>query len=117
MESGLLMMSAGERERVAVVREMADRRLSRKAGAERLGISVRQAKRVLRNWQDSGDAGLVSRQRGRVSPRRLKDEALVRVLSLLEGAYRSFGHTLVAEKPGGTRRDQSFARDHPAFAD
>ena len=98
MESGLLMMSAGERERVAVVREMADRRLSRKAGAERLGISVRQAKRVLRNWQDSGDAGLVSRQRGRVSPRRLKDEALLRVLSLLEGAYRGFGPTLAAEK-------------------
>ncbi len=94
------MMSAGERERVAVVREMADRRLSRKAGAERLGISVRQAKRVLRNWQDSGDAGLVSRQRGRVSPRRLKDEALVRVLSLLEGAYRGFGPTLAAEKLG-----------------
>ena len=100
MESGLLMMSAGERERVAVVRDMADRRLSRKAGAERLGISVRQAKRVLRNWQDSGDAGLVSRQRGRVSPRRLKDEALVRVLSLLEGAYRGFGPTLAAEKLG-----------------
>lgn len=100
MESGLLMMSAGERERMAVVREMADRRLSRKAGAERLGISVRQAKRVLRNWRDSGDAGLVSRQRGRVSPRRLKDEALIRVLSLLEGAYRGFGPTLAAEKLG-----------------
>ena len=100
MESGLLMMSAGERERMAVVREMADRRLSRKAGAERLGISVRQAKRVLRNWRASGDAGLVSRQRGRVSPRRLKDEALIRVLSLLEGAYRGFGPTLAAEKLG-----------------
>ncbi len=100
MESGLLMMSAGERERVAVVREMADRRLSRKAGAERLGISVRQAKRVLRSWRDAGDAGLVSRQRGRVSPGRLKDEALVRILSLLEGAYRGFGPTLAAEKLG-----------------
>jgi transposase len=100
MVSGLLAMSAGERERVVVVREMADRRLSRKAGAERLGISVRQVKRMLRNWRDAGDAGLVSRQRGRVSPRRLKDEALVRILGLLEGAYRGFGPTLAAEKLG-----------------
>jgi len=100
MELGLLAMSAVERERVFVVRQMADRRLSRKAGAERLGISVRQAKRVLRNWREAGDAGLVSRQRGRVSPRRLKDEVLARILCLLEGAYHGFGPTLAAEKLG-----------------
>ena len=100
MELRILAMSGAERERAFVVRQMAEEGLSRQAGAERLGISVRQVKRLLRNWREAGDAGLVSRQRGRVSPRRMKDSVRLEVFGLLEGKYKDFGPTLAAEKLG-----------------
>jgi hypothetical protein len=59
---------------------------------------VRQAKRLLRNWREAGDAGLASRQRGRVSPRWIKDSARLEVVELLKGKYHGFGPTLAAEK-------------------
>lgn len=100
MDLGILAMDAGERERLFVVRQMAERGLSRQVGAERLGIGVRQAKRLVRAYRVLGDAGLVSRQRGRISPRRMKDDARTRIATLLGGKYAGFGPTLAAEKLG-----------------
>ena len=72
MDKGLLTMSSKERERSVVVRLVAERCLRQADGASRLGIGVRQMKRLVQNWRASGDQGLVSRQRGRVSPLRLE---------------------------------------------
>lgn len=94
----VLAMSARERERVAVVRALDEGRLSRRDGAARLGIGVRQVKRLLRSWRERGDAGLVSRQRGRVSPLRLGSGTEARIVALLRGPYQGFGPTLAAEK-------------------
>ena len=100
MDLGILAMDAGERERLFVVRQMAERGLSRQVGAERLGIGVWQAKRLVRAYRVLGDAGLVSRQRGRISPRRMKDDARTRIATLLGGKYAGFGPPLAAEKLG-----------------
>lgn len=91
-------MSVRERERSVVVRALAECRLSQKDGAARLGIGVRQVKRLLRAWRERGDAGLVSCQRGRVSPRRLGAETEAKIVALLQGSYQGFGPTLAAEK-------------------
>ena len=68
MAEGLLLMSVQERDRSHVVRLAAEHRLSQQEGAERLGIGVRQFKRLVRAWHQDGAAGLVSLQRGRASP-------------------------------------------------
>lgn len=91
-------MSEVERERSVVVRALAECRLPQKDGAARLGIGVRQMKRLLRIWRKLGDAGLVSRQRGRASPRRLGAETEAKIVALLRGTYQGFGPTLAAEK-------------------
>src|SRR5271157_3729617 len=57
-------MSGGERERSHVVRLVIAKRLSQRAASERLGICVRQVKRLVRAYRWQGDAGLVSKQRG-----------------------------------------------------
>ena len=98
MDGDVLAMSVGERERAVVVRALVECRLSQKEAASRLGIGVRQVKRLLRNWRAHGDAGLVSRQRGRASPRRLDAEAEANIVVLLQGPYQGFGPTLAAEK-------------------
>src|SRR5271165_6108883 len=90
-------MSGGERERSHVVRLVIAKRLSQRAASERLGICVRQVKRLVRAYRWQGDAGLVSKQRGRVSLRRLRASVRERIEGLLRGKYAGFGPTL-AEK-------------------
>ena len=64
-------MSIVERERSHLVRRTEGKQLSQRQASERRGISVRQLKRLVRSWKQQGDAGLVSRQRGKPSNNRL----------------------------------------------
>lgn len=91
-------MTARERERSHVMRQIKAGSLSQREASERLGIGVRQVKRLVRRWKEAGDAGLVSRQRGRRSNNHLTDAAHARLLGLLADKYAGFGPTLAAEK-------------------
>src|SRR5487761_2735230 len=85
MATGGLWMSTKERERSHVIRQTQEGHLSQRAASERLGIGVRQVKRLVRLWKQHGDAGLVSGQRDRIE-------------GLLAEKYPDFGPTLAAEK-------------------
>ena len=91
-------MSQAERERTYLIRQCVAGHLSQRESSERLAIGVRQFKRLVRAWKGSGDAGLVSRQRGRVSNHRLAGEQRTRIEALLRDKYPDFGPTLAAEK-------------------
>lgn len=97
-------MTAGERDRLHVIRLTQDGRLSQREASGQLGVGVRQVKRLVRRWKASGDAGLVSCQRGRRSNNRLADAARARILDLLAGKYAGFGPTLAAEKLGSAEQ-------------
>lgn len=60
---GVLLMSGEERERLVVVQSIFAGSLLQWEGAERLGIGLRQLKRLLRSWREHGDRGLGSRLR------------------------------------------------------
>ena len=98
MADGILGMSLVERERAFVVRQIVERQISQRVGAERLCVSLRQVKRLVRAYRATGDGGLVSRQRGRVSPRKMVPDIALQVEGLLRGKYAGFGPTLAAEK-------------------
>ena len=98
MGGEFLTMSALERERASVLRQVAARLITQETAGELLGLSVRQVKRLYRVWKRLGDAGLVSRQRGRVSPRRMEASLGGRIETLLKAKYPDFGPTLAAEK-------------------
>ena len=100
MAAGILGMSAVERQRAFVVRQVCEGVLSQVVAAERLSLGVRQVKRLVRVWRARGDRGLISRQRGRVSPRRMAAGLRSRIAGLLRDKYRDFGATLAAEKLG-----------------
>ena len=100
MGLGILGMSAAERERAHVVRQVCGGAILQREAGERLSLSVRQVRRLVRAWRERGDAGLISRQRGRVSPRRLEGSLRVRIERLLADKYPDFGATLAAEKLG-----------------
>jgi transposase len=98
MVGGVLSMSSEERERGHLVRQAVEGRLSQREASERLGIGVRQFKRLVRAWRAGGDGGLVSRQRGRPSHRRLPDGLRQQLSDLPREKYADFGATLAAEK-------------------
>ena len=98
MADGVLGMSALERARLVLISRVSDRLVSQHVAAERLGICVRQVKRLVRLYRRRGDAGLVSRQRGRASNRQLRAGAGAQVTALLSEKYRDFGPTLAAGK-------------------
>ena len=91
-------MSTVERERSHLVRQTQEKRLSQRQASERLGIGVRQFKRLVHSWKRQGDAGLVSRQRGRASNNRLAPRERERIAALLRDKYPDFGPTLAVEK-------------------
>ena len=98
MGEGALGMSGTERERGYVIRLVEEKKLRQREAAERLGITARQVRRLMRAWRAGGDAGLVSKQRGRVSPRRTHAEKRAKIEALLREKYPDFGATLAAEK-------------------
>ena len=98
MPEGYLSMSGEERDRSHVVRRTIEKSLGQREAAERLGISRRQFKRLVHAWKRHGDAGLISRQRGRAAHNRLAEATRLRIERLLRETYPDFGPTLAAEK-------------------
>ncbi len=56
MNTGTLSMSADERERLYLSKLTGEGSLTQRAASERLGISERQCKRLVRRWKLEGDA-------------------------------------------------------------
>jgi transposase len=96
-DEGVLTMNAKERERLVVVRAVGEGRLRQGAAADRLGVSVRQIKRLVRAWRGDGAKALVSKRRGRASARCIDDATRQRFIDLVRQRYADFGPTLAAE--------------------
>ena len=86
-----------EADRAAVVMAVVEKRLKQREAAERLGLSVRQVKRLAKRYRAQGAAGMASARRG--SSNRAFGEAFRReALGLVRERYADFGPTLAAEK-------------------
>ena len=93
-----LRMSAKERIRLEALSRVKGQELTVTESAELMGLSVRQARRVWKRYQNEGDAGLLHRLRGRASNRRLPQEVRQRVVKVHQERYGDFGPTLACEK-------------------
>lgn len=98
MDGDILAMSATERERAAVIRQVADHGMRQARAAELLDVTVRQVKRLVRSYRERGDRGLVSARRGKPSNNRLPAETMARIEHALRDRYADFGPTFAAEK-------------------
>lgn len=63
-----------------------------------LGVSYRQARRLLERYRKEGPAGLVHRNVGRRSNRRIDETKRARVIEAYRERYADFGPTFAAEK-------------------
>lgn len=84
--------------RSQVMAQVMEGKLDQASAAARLGITVRQVKRLKRRLKDQGDEGLLSKKRGRPSNRRTAPEVLEKAVALIGEHYADFGPTLACEK-------------------
>jgi Helix-turn-helix domain len=90
-------MSAKERDRLAVIRQVADRKMKQGRAGELLDLEVRQVKRLVRAYRQRGDRGLVSGRRGKPSNNRLAAATVAVIERTLKERYADFGPTFAAE--------------------
>jgi hypothetical protein len=96
--SGHVIMSNRELDRLQVLVRVSEKRLTQREAARMLGLTERQLRRLAKAHREHGAAGLVSRQRGRPSNRRLPESLRDLALSLVRDHYSDFGPTFAHEK-------------------
>ncbi|WP_262031497.1 helix-turn-helix domain-containing protein [Microvirga sp. Mcv34] len=94
----VICMSQAELNRLTVVMDFAEGRLTARQAAQMLRLTERQAWRLLRRFRQDGVPGLVSRKRGRPSNRRHHPALRQTVVALVRTHYPDFGPTLACEK-------------------
>lgn len=87
-----------ELDRLKCIQGLIDKQLRQKAVAERLGLTVRQVRRLVERYQLEGLRGLISKLRDRHGNRRLKPERAEEAFAIIRAQYPDFGPTLAAEK-------------------
>lgn len=94
---GKARLSAKERGRLEVLKKVESGKLSRRKGAELLGLSYRQMLRIVQRHGLEGPGGVGHRLRDRTSNRRIDGERRERILGLYRARYSDFGPTLAVE--------------------
>nr|WP_244429738.1 ISNCY family transposase [Escherichia coli] len=72
--------------------------MTQEQAAARIGISIRQVKRLVQRYRNEGPSGLVSPRRGKRPNNSFSTEFRATVISLLKGRYADFGPTFACEK-------------------
>ena len=92
------VLSMAEADRVVVIGQVAEKCLRQREAARRLGVSVRQVKRLARRYRERGTAGLASGHRGRRPNNAIDDVVRREVLELVRARCADFGPTFAREK-------------------
>jgi len=93
---GWVQMSRQDLQRVEVLTEVLAGRRTTVSAAGVLGVSLRQAQRLLARYRAGGGA-MIHRSRGRPASNRLGPGVQEYVLELVRQNFRDFGPTLAAE--------------------
>jgi hypothetical protein len=80
----LLRMKSHEIKRLHLIHQALEKKISQQEAAELARLSTRQMRRLMRRVQQEGDRGILHRQRGRRSNRRIAEPIRQKVLHLYE---------------------------------
>ncbi|CAI2418491.1 Uncharacterised protein [Serratia proteamaculans] len=84
--------------RLKIIQDVIDRRLTTQMAAQRLGISDRQCRRLLSRYREHGPLSMVSRRCGKRSNNQLPTGIAQYALNIIRERYTDFGPTLACEK-------------------
>lgn len=91
-------MSKEEVNRFIVIKELEEKLINQENASEKLKLSVRQIRRLLKSYRANGKDGLISKKRGKVSNHKIDKDLESQVISLISNNYSDFGPTLATEK-------------------
>ena len=91
-------LTTGELDRLHVMTQLAERRLTRRRAAALRGLSARQVRRLCGAFRREGAKRLASRRRGRPSNRRIPTATRDQALQLVRERYPDFGPTFAHQK-------------------
>lgn len=108
--------------RLRILQDVIDRRLTTRLAANRLEISDRHCRRLLERDREHGPLSLVNRRRGQPGNRQLMPGLAERALRIIRERYADFGPTLACEARRGSwalsgQRDSTQADDTGWFMD
>ena len=92
-----MALSKPERDRLVVLRQVKEGRVTQKAAAGQLGLSGRWVKKLVKRLREQGDQGLAHRLRGKPSNRGHGRKLRQRALGLVRERYGDYGPTLASE--------------------
>lgn len=98
-EGGLITMSNRELDKLAIIRQVADKKIKQAEAAYRLDLSTRQIRRILQKYRSKGPKGLIHGLRGKPSHKAIslqKKQVIMRFWQT--ELFHDFGPTLFAEK-------------------
>jgi transposase len=97
MDNKEVTLTVREQKRLFVITEVLAGRWSAAEAADKLGISLRQMRRLLAAFRREGPAGLVHGNRGRITARRIPVETREKVIRLTSNSYRDYNDYHLAE--------------------
>jgi transposase len=94
-----IAMSQAERDELNWLKQARDGRITQREAAERIGVSDRWVRKLLKRMAKRGDAVVVHGLRGRPSNRKLPEETRRQALAILkEPEWHDFGPTFASEQ-------------------
>jgi hypothetical protein len=94
----LLSMSQKELNRVDVIRDVCEKRLTQIQASKLLSLTRRQVQRLVNKYRLNGASGLVSLRRGKPSNRQFSPDFKRNALDIIKDKYIDFGPTFANEK-------------------
>lgn len=94
----VISMSIRELDKIKVLDQLAQKLMNQSQAAEALNLTVRQVKRLVKEYKEKGPIGVVSKKRGKPSNHQLSQSIKELALSLIQQNYADFGPTLAHEK-------------------
>jgi len=94
----IVKMSKKELGRIGLIRKVIDRVIKQEEAGRLLGLTSRQIRRIVKRVKKEGDVGIIHKNRGKESNRKIEGKIQRKVMKLYEKKYWDFGPTLASEK-------------------
>ena len=98
MEQQIIAMTPKELARYEIMQRLLGKEINGTQAAEQMRLSVRQVKNIKAKVQREGPKGIVHKSRGRPSNRKLPDDKIKTIATIIQNKYPDFSPTFAAEK-------------------
>ena len=91
-------MNIRDTRRIAVLDKLKEKSIKQRAAAKALGVSVRQVRRLLKRYRESGATGVIHKLRGLPGNHQADEKVLDSALDTIRNKYSDFSITMAHEK-------------------